>query len=96
MERELKVLEVDVAHVLREIHGHNPRMIFHGVIEDTRYDFPPGHKPILEETMRIRKKNDTYVLTIKRKNVSKEIKEREEFEVILNNPKQFEEMFMAM
>ncbi len=46
--------------------------------------------------MRIRKKNDSCVLTIKRKNTSKEIKEREEFEVTLSNPKAFEDMFMAM
>jgi predicted adenylyl cyclase CyaB len=82
--------------VLKEIYAHDPRMIFHGPVEDTRYDFPPGHKPCIEETMRIRKKNDTYVLTIKRKNTSKDIKEREEFEVTLSNPKAFEDMFMAV
>jgi adenylate cyclase class IV len=52
--------------------------------------------PLIEETMRIRKKNDSTVLTIKRKNISNDIKEREEFEVTLNNPQQFEEMFMAI
>lgn len=96
MERELKILEIDTAYVLKKIHEHNPRMIFHWPVEDTRYDFPPGHLPMIEETMRIRRKTDTYVLTIKRKNISDDIKEREEFEVTLNNPKQFEEMFMAI
>lgn len=96
MERELKILEIDTAYVLKEIHEHSPRMIFHGPVEDTRYDFPPGHKPVLEETMRMRRKNDVYVLTIKRKNISDDIKEREEFEVTLNNPAAFEEMFTAM
>jgi adenylate cyclase class IV len=96
MERELKILEIDTASVMREIHAHNPRLIFHGPVEDTRYDFPPGHTPLLEETMRIRKKNNDYVLTLKRKNISKDIKEREEFEVGLHNPALFEETFMAL
>lgn len=96
MEREVKILEIDTAYVLKEIHEHDPRMTFHGIVDDTRYDFPPGHKPLIEETMRIRKKTDTQVLTIKRKNVSNEIKEREEFEVTLNHPEKFEEMFTAM
>ncbi len=96
MERELKILEIDTAYVLKKIHEHEPIMIFHGPIEDTRFVFPPGHLPMIEETMRIRKKNESTVLTIKRKNISNEIKEREEFEVTLNNPQQFEEMFMAI
>ena len=96
MERELKILEIDTAYVLQKIHEFNPHMTFHGIVEDTRYDFPPGHKTRVEETMRIRKKGDEYILTIKRKNVSKDIKARPEFEITPIDRKRFEELFLAM
>ncbi len=95
-EREVKILEVDVAYVLKKIHAYNPNLVFYGTIEDTRYDFGPWKGSSLMETVRIRKKNDMYQLTIKKKNIGKDLKEREEFEVILTNPVLFEEAFIAL
>lgn len=95
-EREVKILEIDVGFVLKQLHFHNAQMMFHGVIEDTRYDFAPGQGTKVLETVRIRRKNDSYVLTIKKKNTGKELKEREEFEVTLQHPTLFEEAFTAL
>lgn len=52
--------------------------------------------------MRIRRKKDyytlreRYLLTIKKKNMSKDIKEREEFEVPITNIDAFDRMFRTM
>lgn len=96
LEKELKILEIDVGEVLKKIHEHKPILTFHGSVKDDRYDFPPDNYTHIEETMRIRKKNNTYLLTIKKKNRSTEIKERAEFEVILNHPHVFEKRLLAL
>ncbi len=95
-EREVKILEIDVWFVLKQLHFHNAQLMFHGTVEDTRYDFAPGQPTSILETMRVRKKNDTYLLTIKKKNTWTELKEREEFEVTLQHPTLFEEAFIAL
>jgi adenylate cyclase class IV len=95
-EKELKVLEVDVGEALQCIYTHSPTLVFHGIVDDARYDFPPGDSQHIIETIRIRKKNDDYYLTIKKKNTSKTIKDRQEFEVSLQKPEHFVETFSAM
>lgn len=100
-ERELKVLNIDYWSVIKKIAQFHPRLLFAWDVEDTRYDFAPGPKQIIE-TMRIRRKKDyytlreRYLLTIKKKNTSKDIKEREEFEVPITNIDAFDRMFRTM
>lgn len=96
VEREIKILEIDVWYVLQKIYEFQPTLTFSGIVEDNRYDFTPGSGMFIEETMRIRKKWETFYLTIKRKNTTTDIKSREEFEVSPINIKRFEEKFAAM
>lgn len=100
-ERELKILDINYWSLMKKLAQYKPKLLFAWDVEDTRYDFPDWPKQV-RETIRIRRKNsyltnmDEYYLTIKKKNISKEIKEREEFEVPITNIEQFDRMFRTM
>ncbi len=100
-ERELKVLNIDYSDVMKKIAHHNPRLLFQWNVQDTRYDFADYNPNQVRETIRIRRKKDyttrklLNLLTIKNKNISKDIKERPEFEVPIKNVRLFDEMFRS-
>lgn len=95
-ERELKVLNISIWPVMQAILSYGGQLTFHGTICDTYYYFPPEDKRKLVESLRIRTKNNDSYLTIKQKNTSQTIKERQEREVHLPHPEAYESLFISM
>lgn len=100
-ERELKILNIDYWEVMKKIAHYDPQLLFQWKVQDTRYDFAPYNPNQVRETIRIRRKKDYItkkiinLLTIKNKNISKDIKERPEFEVPIKDVNLFDEMFKS-
>ncbi len=101
-ERELKVLNIDYWSTIKKIAHHHPQLLFYWDVQDTRYDFASYKPKQVRETIRIRRKKDyyslkeRYLLTIKKKNMSKDIKERPEFEVPIKDIAWFDRMFRSV
>lgn len=99
-EKELKVLNIDYASLIRKIALHNPELLFCWTIQDTRFDFDTKWPKQIRETLRMRRKKtwnpeegQQRLLTIKKKNLSSSLKERPEFEVPIRQYEKFNEMF---
>lgn len=95
-EKEIKILNISIGDVMKQILALGGKLTFHGQVVDTYYYFTPEQGRKLQESIRIRSKNEQFYLTIKQKNVSKTIKDRQEREIHLPTPKDYEDLFLAM
>jgi predicted adenylyl cyclase CyaB len=95
-EKEVKILNISIGDVMQKILAAGGQLTFHGQVLDTYYYFTPEQGRKLQESIRIRTKNNESYLTIKQKNTSKVIKDRQEREVHLPSPTEYEHLFIAM
>lgn len=67
LEKEIKILEVDVQEIQKKLESFGAEKTFEGYIHDIYYDYPT--KQIDEEgrIFRVRKKGETHLYTIKKK-----------------------------
>ena len=75
LEKEIKILEIDVPKVQKKLEELWAKKTFEGYIHDIYYDFPWEDKNKMEANKRIfrvRKKWDIHMYTIKRKRTKKE------------------------
>ncbi len=78
LEKEIKILEIDVDDVCRKLEDLWAKRTFEGFIHDIYYDFPSTWKHKMEANkrlFRVRKKGEEHIYTIKRKR--KKIKKAE-------------------
>jgi len=72
LEKEIKILEVDVEKLQKQLEVLGAKKTFEGYIHDVYYDFPDDGTHKMEENKRIfrvRKKWDIHMYTIKRKRI---------------------------
>ena len=78
LEKEIKVLEIDVEEVCKKLEELGAKRSFEGTIHDVYYDFPEDSGDLKmennERLFRVRKKWEDHIYTIKRKrkNINKE------------------------
>jgi adenylate cyclase class IV len=89
-------LDISIGDVMQKILAAGGELTFHGEVVDTYYYFTPEQGRKLDESIRIRTKNNSSYLTIKQKNTSSTIKDRQEREVHLPSPAEYENLFIAM
>ena len=70
LEKEVKVLDIDINEVCKTIESLWGKRTFEGVIHDVYYDFPGWEKNKMEDNkrmFRVRKRGEEHIYTIKRK-----------------------------
>lgn len=78
LEKEIKILEIDIAQVVKKLEWFWAEKTFDGFIHDVYYDFPANPNLKMEDNdrmFRVRKKWEDHIYTIKRKR--KEIRKTE-------------------
>ncbi len=98
LEKEIKILEIDVWDIVKKLESFWAKKTFEGYIHDIYYDFPDQDKNKLEANKRIfrvRKKWDIHMYTIKRKRDKKSegwekwLKVADEWERIITDVESF-------
>ncbi len=96
LEKEIKILEIDVEEVTSKLVELGAKKTFEGFIHDVYYDFPDDGKSKMEANkrmFRVRQKGEEHIYTIKRKRkkVKKEegLNAKDEHETAISDVKSF-------
>ncbi|PIE85521.1 hypothetical protein CSA08_01550 [Candidatus Gracilibacteria bacterium] len=91
LEKEIKILDIDSAEIVRKLQEFGGKKTFEGYIHDVYYDFPSGdneHKTKMDNNkrmFRVRKKGETHLYTIKRKRKDRELVVKDEHEMEISD-----------
>ncbi len=100
LEKEIKILEIDIETVIKKLEDFWAEKTFDGVIHDVYYDFPnDGEKAKMQENnrmFRVRQKGETHLYTIKNKRFDVEEDEdviaKDEHEMEISDVNSFSEV----
>ncbi len=67
LEKELKILDVDIEELKEKLESFGGEKTFEGYIHDVYYDYPEDKLDGEKRLFRVRKKGETHLYTIKRK-----------------------------
>ena len=81
LEKEIKILEINKAEILKKLESLWAKKTFEGFIHDIYYDFPAWKMEWKKRFFRVRKKWEVHLYTIKRKRKMERLKAADEHEM---------------
>ncbi len=95
VEKELKILEIDPIELQKKLCALGASRLFSGKIHDIYYDCPQNSLQKSQKRIRIRKKGDSHLITLKDLLPSKKLKKATETELYVEDHKQIDHMLQT-
>lgn len=95
IEKELKILEIDPIKVQERLLALGATKNFEGNVHDIYYDTPGNDLSAQKKRVRIRKKGNYYLITLKERLPSQDIKSAHETEITVDHPEQVDQLLKS-
>jgi len=95
IEKELKILEIDPVQVQETLLALGAIKNFEGNVHDIYYDTPNNNLSSQNKRIRIRKKGSHYLITLKERIPTQDIKSAHETEISVENPQQLDQLLQS-